>query len=162
MFSDTLKKQLDTLPPAFTAKQAEEQYWKTPTAQIGRTLKFAATVANPAQLEAIGNAEGTKEALRKAEKDVEEAHKGIDKMTDALSRLCLETGVDPEQGLDDVIDSLVGMLTDADNGDGEKVDDAPDPDGDPNDVEKGGGASTDAPASDARKRSSSGRFESTD
>ena len=87
--------------PTFTPVEAKEQFWKTLTGSIARFLRFAVFLtksADPDHLEALAIAE---------------------RMSNAVLRLCLETGVDPEQDLDDVIDTLIARC--AASG---KVDDA--------------------------------------
>ena len=110
MFSDALKKRFESIPDV-TPQQAEAAYWKTPTVQMGSALKLVGGLESGAALD------GAKEAL-------DAADRGIEEMTKAITRLCAETGVDPDQPLEAIVESLVSLVNAANKGEGETTDDA--------------------------------------
>jgi len=112
MFSDALKKRLDSIPD-ISPKDAEANYWKAQTVQMGGALKLALAASEGAPV-----VDGVDEETFSA------AVEANTEMKDAIRRLCVETGVDPEQPLDEVIDSVVALVKSASNGEGETADDA--------------------------------------
>lgn len=125
MFSDALLKRFEDLPEV-SPKEAESKYWAKPHVDYGCALKLAHLASG---LDGDGA-----DALRVAV-DADEAAKAaqtkLNECQEEISRLCLELGVDPDQSLSDIVDSVVDLAAASDNGDGTTVDDADDPEGTP-------------------------------